>query len=230
MTRGHHSRRTVEHRAEIVVVSQFGLAGRDAHPNRQFQLPLRGDRGLDRRHRRDERSGTPRRRCGLNRKPSFASIGVAQYFVVRSQCNPHRVGIGFPPTGRTLNIGEQKGHDPRRRQMSSRRIHFYRQQFCARSGLSGQTHRLTISAFVIRFADTGERFVGLVAEHVPKVGYRGVELRQAGAVAGLWANPATVAAAWNSEPIEKGRKNGERPVHQQEVSGVVKMADREEGR
>jgi hypothetical protein len=27
-----------------------------------------------------------------------------------TQRNPHRVGVGFPPTGRTLNIGEQKRH------------------------------------------------------------------------------------------------------------------------
>ena len=27
---------------------------------------------------------------------------------------PHRLGIGLPPTGRTLNIDEQKRHHPRR--------------------------------------------------------------------------------------------------------------------
>src|ERR1700722_2485515 len=31
------------------------------------------------------------------------------------QGDPHLVRIGLPPTGRTLNIGEQKGHQPRRR-------------------------------------------------------------------------------------------------------------------
>ena len=34
------------------------------------------------------------------------------------QRRPHPVGVGLPPTGRTLDIGEQKRHHPRR---SSRR-------------------------------------------------------------------------------------------------------------
>ena len=36
-------------------------------------------------------------------------------FTVREQGRPHSVRVGFPPTGRTLNIGEQKRHNPRRR-------------------------------------------------------------------------------------------------------------------
>ena len=31
------------------------------------------------------------------------------------QRRPHRLRVGLPPTGRTLNIGEQKRHDTRRR-------------------------------------------------------------------------------------------------------------------
>jgi hypothetical protein len=34
---------------------------------------------------------------------------------VLQQCRPHRIRVCLPPTGRTLNIGEQKRHDPRRR-------------------------------------------------------------------------------------------------------------------
>jgi hypothetical protein len=44
---------------------------------------------------------------------------VAQHLVVRGQCRPHRSRVRFPPTGRPLNIGEQKRHHPRR---SSRRV------------------------------------------------------------------------------------------------------------
>jgi hypothetical protein len=36
----------------------------------------------------------------------------AQHVVVRQQLCPHRVGVSLPPTGRTLNIGEQKSHHP----------------------------------------------------------------------------------------------------------------------
>jgi hypothetical protein len=31
------------------------------------------------------------------------------------QGGAHRVSIGFPPTSRTLDVGEQKGHNARRR-------------------------------------------------------------------------------------------------------------------
>ena len=42
----------------------------------------------------------------------------AQHLVVRGERRPHAIRVGLPPTGRTLNIGEQKRHHPRR---SSRR-------------------------------------------------------------------------------------------------------------
>jgi choline dehydrogenase-like flavoprotein len=51
---GHHPRSTVEHRTEVVGPAQLGFAGRDAHPHRQRQLPLRGHRGIHRRARRGE--------------------------------------------------------------------------------------------------------------------------------------------------------------------------------
>jgi hypothetical protein len=34
---------------------------------------------------------------------------------MRDKCHPHRLRVGFPPTGRPLNIGEQKRHNPGRR-------------------------------------------------------------------------------------------------------------------
>ncbi len=48
MPRGHHPRRTIQHRTEVIPVAQLGFAGRDTHPYRQPQLPLRRDRGIDR--------------------------------------------------------------------------------------------------------------------------------------------------------------------------------------
>ena len=56
---GHHPRRTVEHRTEVVPVPQFGLAGRQPHPHRQLQRPLRGHRGIHRGPRRRERGAHP---------------------------------------------------------------------------------------------------------------------------------------------------------------------------
>ena len=50
----HHPRGPVEHCAEVVVSTQFGLTGGDAHAHRQFQRPLRGDGGVDGGARRSE--------------------------------------------------------------------------------------------------------------------------------------------------------------------------------
>jgi hypothetical protein len=36
----------------------------------------------------------------------------AQHLVVRLQGRSHRDSVFLPPTGRTLNIGEQKRHNP----------------------------------------------------------------------------------------------------------------------
>ena len=51
----HHPRGTVEHRTEVIPVPQLGLAGRQPHPHRQLQRPLRSDRSIDRGPRRGER-------------------------------------------------------------------------------------------------------------------------------------------------------------------------------
>ncbi len=37
---------------------------------------------------------------------------VAQHIVMRNQGRSHRSRVGFPPRGRTLNIGEQERHNP----------------------------------------------------------------------------------------------------------------------
>jgi hypothetical protein len=113
MPGSHHPRRTVEHRTEIVPVAQFGLTGRNAHPHRQLQRPLRSDRSINRRARRRE--------CGNHAVTAVAEQKAvvrlnrgAQHLVVRQQGRPHRRRVSFPPTGRPLNIGEQKRHHPRR--------------------------------------------------------------------------------------------------------------------
>jgi hypothetical protein len=36
----------------------------------------------------------------------------AQDLVVGGEGDPHRIGVGLPPTGRPLDIGEQKRHHP----------------------------------------------------------------------------------------------------------------------
>jgi hypothetical protein len=35
---------------------------------------------------------------------------AARYLVVRGKGGPHAVGVSFPPTGRTLDVGEQERH------------------------------------------------------------------------------------------------------------------------
>ena len=113
MPGGHHPRGTVEHRAEVVPVPQFGLAGRQPHPHRQLQRPLRSDRSIDSGPRRRERGAPHRRRCA-EQKAAVRLDRRAQHLVVRGQGRPHAIRVGLPPTGRTLDIGEQKRHHPRR--------------------------------------------------------------------------------------------------------------------
>ena len=48
-------------------------------------------------------------------EPAGVALGGGHGAAQRGQ---HAIGVSFPPTGRTLNIGEQKRHHPRR---SSRR-------------------------------------------------------------------------------------------------------------
>ena len=48
MPGGHHPRSTIQRRTEVIPVAQFGFAGRQPHPHRQLQRPLRGHRGIDR--------------------------------------------------------------------------------------------------------------------------------------------------------------------------------------
>ena len=113
MPGGHHPRRTVEHRTEVVPPAQLGLAGRQPHPHRQLQRPLRSHRGIDRRPGRGERGAHPVAGV-LEHEAAVRLDRPAQHLVVGGQRHPHPIGVGLPPTGRTLDIGEQKRHHPRR--------------------------------------------------------------------------------------------------------------------
>ena len=108
---GHHPRGAVEHRAEVVPVAQFGFTGRDAHPHRQLQCLLRIDRRIDRRSRRGERGDHAV--SGMAEQEAVVRLDRgAQHLVMRQQGRPHCIRVGLPPTGRTLDIGEQKRDDP----------------------------------------------------------------------------------------------------------------------
>ncbi len=73
MTRRHHPRRTVKHRTEVIPLAQLGLAGRQPHPHRQLQRPLRSHRSIDRRPGRGEGGAHPVAGV-LEQKPPCASI------------------------------------------------------------------------------------------------------------------------------------------------------------
>jgi hypothetical protein len=102
---GHHPCRTIEHRAEVVRLAQLGLAGRQTHAHRQLQRPLRGHRRIHRTARRGERRADPV--AGVFEQPAAVRLNRRpQHLVMGGQRRPHRLRIGFPPTGRTLHIGE----------------------------------------------------------------------------------------------------------------------------
>ena len=114
VTGGHHPRSPIQHRTEVVAVAQFGFAGRDPHPHRQLQRPLRSHRGIDRRPGRRECGTHPV--TGVLEQPTAVRLDRrAQHLVMCGEGLPHRIRVCLPPTGRTLDIGEQKRHNPRRR-------------------------------------------------------------------------------------------------------------------
>jgi hypothetical protein len=117
VTGGHHACGPIQNRSEIVALRQLGFAGRDPHPHRQLQRPLRGHRGIDRCPRRGER-GTHPVTGVLEQEAAVRLNRLAQHVIMGGQRRPHPLRVGLPPTGRTLDIGEQKRHHPRR---SSRR-------------------------------------------------------------------------------------------------------------
>ncbi len=110
---GRRQRRTVEHRTEVIPLAQLGLAGRQSHPHRQLQCPLRSERGIHCGSRRGERRAHPV--AGVLEHVSAVRLNrPVQHLVMGGQRHPHPIGVSVPPTGRTLDIGEQKRHHPRR--------------------------------------------------------------------------------------------------------------------
>jgi len=103
---GDKIRRAVEHRSEVVPVAQLRLSGRQPHPHRQLQRTLRGDRGID-----GGSWGCERRNhaiAGVAEQKAIVLLDRgAQHLVMRGQRHPHPVRVCLPPTGRTLNIGEE---------------------------------------------------------------------------------------------------------------------------
>jgi len=89
---GHHSCGSVEDRAEVVCVAQFSFAGRQSHPHRQLQLPLRVDRGVHGGHRRRERRHHTVPRVA-EQEPVIRLDRRAQHLVMRQQGRPHRIRI-----------------------------------------------------------------------------------------------------------------------------------------
>jgi hypothetical protein len=108
---GHHPRGAVEHRAEVVRLSQLGFAGRDPHAHRQLQRPLCGHGGINRGSGSGERGAYPV--TGVFEQPPAVGLDrLTQHLVMGGQRRPHAIRVCLPPTGRTLNIGEQKRHNP----------------------------------------------------------------------------------------------------------------------
>ena len=105
VTGGHHACGPIQNRSEIVARTQFGFAGRQPHPHRQLQPPLRGHRGIHRRTRRGERGAHPVTGV-LEHEPAVRLDRRAQHLVMGGQGFPHPIRVGLPPTGRTLNVGE----------------------------------------------------------------------------------------------------------------------------
>ena len=109
----HHPRSAIQHRTEVVRPPKLCFTGRNPHPYRQFEGTLCGDCGID--------GGTGRREGGTHavtgvlEQPAPVRLNrPAQHLVMGGQRHPHPIGVGLPPTGRTLDIGEQKRHHPRR--------------------------------------------------------------------------------------------------------------------
>ena len=113
MAGGHHPRGAVEHRTEVVRVPEFRFAGRNPHPDGQLQLPLCSDGRVDSRLGRCERGDHPVARV-TEQKTAVRLDFQAQHLVMCDEGRPHGFSVVFPPTGRPLDIGEQKRHNPRR--------------------------------------------------------------------------------------------------------------------
>ena len=112
MTSGRNPCGPIQNRSEIVTPTQLGFAGRQPHPHRQLQHPLRGHRRIHPRTRRRERGTHPV--TGVLEQPAPVRLNRrAHHLIMGGQRHPHHLRVGLPPTGGTLNVGKQERHDPR---------------------------------------------------------------------------------------------------------------------
>jgi hypothetical protein len=78
-----------------------------------------------------------------------------------------------------------------------------------------------------RLALAGERFVGLVAEHIAEVGDRGVDLRKNRPRIRAGGDPADGGGGFVvPQPVQEGGEYGQRAEQEGEIARVVVVADR----
>ena len=103
----------IQRRAEEVTVTLLGLAGVEAHANRQIQGRLRLDRSGDGPGPRLEHCTHAVARALEH--PTTASFDAAlEHRLMRSECHCHAIGIVLPPLRRRLDIREQERQRPTR--------------------------------------------------------------------------------------------------------------------
>ena len=152
MPGGHDPCGPVEHRSEVIPVAQFGfplaMPMRTGNSSRRCAVTAASRAAFG-----EANAATTPSPVWLNRNPSYDSIAVRSTSSCASSAAPHRVGFGLPPTGRTLNIGEQEGHDARRRSPADTRTECH-----TKAGYRGQL-RLTFETLVSRlYRDRGAAF------------------------------------------------------------------------
>jgi hypothetical protein len=121
--RGRHETRRAVHRAPVIIaIAQLGLTRVQPHPHPEppRHLPrltnkreLRRDGSVDRIVRSAEHSMEPVARR-LHHEPAVHRDRLMQNRVMAGQGGSHRLGMLFPETRRTLEIGEQERHGARR--------------------------------------------------------------------------------------------------------------------
>ena len=113
VTGGHHPRRPVQHRPEVVAAALS--ASPVAIPMRTGSANARCASTAASIAARAEPNAahTPSPVC-LNNQPPCASIAERSTSSWTASADAHRLGVGLPATRRTLDIGEQKRHRPRR--------------------------------------------------------------------------------------------------------------------
>ena len=115
MPGGHHPRRTIQHRTEVVArhaarLRRSPAPSAPATPAPAARPPPHPPQTCG----EANAAHTPSPVC-LNNQPPCASIAERNTSSWAASAARIAIGVGLPPTGRTLDIGEQKRHHPRRR-------------------------------------------------------------------------------------------------------------------